>query len=34
MKHGFKLADSLEQEFWLGEDLMQFIVSFQNLKNG
>ncbi len=22
MKHGFKLVNNLEQEFWLGNDLM------------
>jgi hypothetical protein len=31
---GFKLIDSLEQNFWLGKDLMQFIVSSKNLDNG
>jgi len=31
---GFKLIDSLEQKFWLGKDLMQFIVSSKNFDNG
>jgi hypothetical protein len=32
LKQGFKLVDNLEQEFWLGKDLMQFTASLQNLK--
>jgi hypothetical protein len=34
MKQGFKLVDNMEQEFWLGEDLMQFTTPSQNLENG
>jgi hypothetical protein len=34
MKHGFKLINSLEQEFWLGEDVMQFITPSQNIGIG
>jgi hypothetical protein len=33
MKHGFKLRNTLKQEFWLGKDLMQFTTS-QKFENG
>jgi hypothetical protein len=33
MKQGFKLEKNLEQESWLGEDIIQFLVSYQNLGN-
>jgi hypothetical protein len=34
MKQEFMLEDSIEQEFWLGEDPMQFIVAFPSIGNG
>jgi hypothetical protein len=34
MKHGFKLANSLEEKFWIGEHLMQFTTPSQSFGNG